>query len=328
MEDNKISVIIPVYNLEAYVERAVRSVLQQTYTNIEVLIVDDGSTDNSWKVIQRIAASDNRVIPIRQENKGVTSARINGIRHATGQWIGFVDGDDEIETDMYELLIENGKKYGADISHCGYQMIFEDGRVHYFYGTGNLIQQDYKKGVKDLLDGSIIEPGLWNKLYKKSLFEKVFKEQNIPESIKINEDLLMNYYLFSKSRKAVFKDVCKYHYFVRTTSITHDKFNMSRIYDPIVVKKIILESVPLCLKEDALKAYLSTCINVYNNILIENINKIELDRIRKLIKERRELFFLLRKKQYILAGLIYYFPHFYSIIYKIYVRFLLKRKYR
>lgn len=82
MEDNKISVIIPVYDLEAYVERAVRSVLQQTYTNIEVLIVDDGSTDNSWKVVQRIAASDNRVIPIKQENKGVTSARINGIRHA------------------------------------------------------------------------------------------------------------------------------------------------------------------------------------------------------------------------------------------------------
>ena len=73
MEDNKISVIIPVYNLEAYVERAVRSVLQQTYTNIEVLIVDDGSTDNSWKVVQRIAASDNRVIPIKIIRKSIDS---------------------------------------------------------------------------------------------------------------------------------------------------------------------------------------------------------------------------------------------------------------
>lgn len=153
MEDNKISVIIPVYDLEAYVERAVRSVLQQTYTNIEVLIVDDGSTDNSWKVVQRIAASDNRVIPIKQENKGVTSARINGIRHATGQWIGFVDGDDEIESDMYQILLSNAEKYHTDISHCGYQMIFGDGRIHYFYGTGNIRTQDNLKGVMDLLEG-------------------------------------------------------------------------------------------------------------------------------------------------------------------------------
>ena len=132
MENNKISVIIPVYNLEAYVERAVRSVLQQTHTNIEVVVVDDGSTDESWNVIQRISNSDNRVVPIRKENEGVTSARFNGIRHAKGQWIGFVDGDDEIETDMYELLLKNAKQYKADISHCGYQMIFEDGRVHEF----------------------------------------------------------------------------------------------------------------------------------------------------------------------------------------------------
>ena len=110
MENNKISVIIPVYNLEAYVERAVRSVLQQTYTNIEVLVVDDGSTDESWNVIQRISNSDNRVVPIRQENEGVTSARFNGIRHAKGQWIGFVDGDDEIETDIEMGKIKSDKQ--------------------------------------------------------------------------------------------------------------------------------------------------------------------------------------------------------------------------
>lgn len=164
MENNKISVIIPVYNLEAYVERAVRSVLQQTHTNIEVVVVDDGSTDESWNVIQRISNSDNRVVPIRQENEGVTSARFNGIRHAKGQWIGFVDGDDEIETDMYELLLKNAKQYKADISHCGYQMIFEDGRVHEFYGTGDIRIQNTLKGVMDLLEGKVIEPGLCNKL--------------------------------------------------------------------------------------------------------------------------------------------------------------------
>ena len=329
MEDNKISVIIPVYNLEAYVERAVRSVLQQTYTNIEVLIVDDGSTDNSWKVVQRIAASDNRVIPIRQENKGVTSARINGIRHATGQWIGFVDGDDEIELDMYQILLSNAEKYHADISHCGYQMIFGDGRIHYFYGTGNIKIQDNLKGVMDLLEGKIIEPGLWNKIFKKSLFEGILKQNVIPEIIKINEDLLMNYYLFSVARSSVFMDVCKYHYLVRKDSVTRTELNHNRIYDPIKVKKIICEDVPDILQSCAEKAYLNTCVNVCNSLVMENQKKFEkdLEWIRKKIKKDKKNIKLLDKKQQILAMLILYIPSIYKMIYRCYANFLMKNKY-
>ena len=103
--NEKISIIIPVYNLEKYIKRTAESVLKQTYTNIEVIIVDDGSSDESWKIIQKIADKDNRVIPIHQENGGVTSARLKGVRRSTGEWIGFVDGDDEIESDMYEILL-------------------------------------------------------------------------------------------------------------------------------------------------------------------------------------------------------------------------------
>ena len=102
---DKISIIIPVYNLEKYIKRAVESVLKQTYSNIEVIIVDDGSSDKSWTIIQEIADGDNRVVPIHQENGGVTSARLNGVRHSMGEWIGFVDGDDEVEPDMYEILL-------------------------------------------------------------------------------------------------------------------------------------------------------------------------------------------------------------------------------
>lgn len=163
--NEKISIIIPVYNLEKYIKRTAESVLKQTYTNIEVIIVDDGSSDESWKIIQKIADKDNRVIPIHQENGGVTSARLKGVRRSTGEWIGFVDGDDEIESDMYEILLNNAKKYNADISHCGYQMIFEDGRVNYFHNTGCLVQQDRTTGLKDLLDGSLVEPGLWMVCY-------------------------------------------------------------------------------------------------------------------------------------------------------------------
>lgn len=191
--NEKISIIIPVYNLEKYIKRTAESVLKQTYTNIEVIIVDDGSSDESWKIIQKIADKDNRVIPIHQENGGVTSARLKGVRRSTGEWIGFVDGDDEIESDMYEILLNNAKKYNADISHCGYQMIFEDGRVNYFHNTGCLVQQDRTTGLKDLLDGSLVEPGLCNKLFHKNLFHSLLHSTVMNEDIKINEDLLMNY---------------------------------------------------------------------------------------------------------------------------------------
>ena len=329
MENNKISVIIPVYNLEAYVERAVRSVLQQTHTNIEVVVVDDGSTDESWNVIQRISNSDNRVVPIRQENEGVTSARFNGIRHAKGQWIGFVDGDDEIETDMYELLLKNAKQYKADISHCGYQMIFEDGRVHEFYGTGDIRIQNTLKGVMDLLEGKVIEPGLCNKLFKRSVVEEILEYHLIPENIKINEDLLMNYYLFSVATKSVFVDTCKYHYLVRKDSVTRTELNYARIYDPIKVKKIICEDVSPILQGCAEKSYLSTCVNVCNSLALAKQEKYEkdLEWVREKIKKDKKNINLLDKKQQILAMFILHAPSIYKELYKCYAKFLMKNKY-
>ena len=194
MNNNLISVIVPVYNLENYIERCLASIQSQTYSNIEIIVVDDGSIDSSWNVINRIAKEDNRIIPIHKENGGVSSARMLGLANANGEWIGFVDGDDEIEEDMYEVLINNAFEYDADISHCGYKMIFNDGRITSFYDTKVKKIQDNTTGVIDLLEGDLIEPGLWNKLYKKSLFEDIELDTNI----KINEDLLLNY-LFLKT---------------------------------------------------------------------------------------------------------------------------------
>lgn len=330
MEDNKISVIIPVYNLEAYVERAVRSVLQQTYTNIEVLIVDDGSTDNSWKVIQRIAVSDNRVIPIKQENKGVTNARLNGIRHATGEFIGFVDGDDEIETDMYELLLKNAKQYKADISHCGYQMIFTDGRISYFHNTGYIKKQDRLTGMKDLLEGALVEPGLWNKLFHRTLFNDLLTMGEMYKSVKINEDLLMNYILFSKSNLSVFQDVCKYHYLVRKESASRGALNEHKIFDPIYVKQYILDIKIEGMEKDANKAYIGTCVNVYNSLVLDRTTQYLQARkkVWNLLKVHKDWIPLLSKKQQILAILILNCPRGYVPIYRFYAKYLLKNYYK
>ena len=159
-----ISIIVPAYNIESHIGRCLDSILAQTHKRIEIIIVDDGSTDGTGIIIDQYASIDQRIIPIHKENGGVTSARIDGIKKASGEYLGFVDGDDYIEPEMFEKLLDNAIKYDADISHCGYQMVFP-GRVEYYYNTGRIVQQDKIAGLKDLLSGSFIEPGLWNKLY-------------------------------------------------------------------------------------------------------------------------------------------------------------------
>ena len=316
MNNNLISVIVPVYNLDNYIERCLMSIRNQTYRNIEIIVVDDGSIDDSWKVINRIAKEDNRVIPIHKENGGVSSARILGLSHARGEWIGFVDGDDEIEVDMYEVLINNAFEYNADISHCGYMMIFNDGRINSFYDTKVKKIQDNTTGVIDLLEGDLIEPGLCNKLYKKSLFEDVKLDTNI----KINEDLLLNYYLFKNSQLSIFEDLTKYHYIIRDNSASRSKLNDYKIYDPIRVKEIILNDSNSEIREIAYKVYLRTIIYVIDGLILENCHEHDLQskELIDLLKKNRNVIKYLNRKLKLSAYMISYLNPFYKLLYRFY----------
>lgn len=326
-QDVLISVIVPIYNLENYIERCVKSILSQTYTNLEIILVNDGSVDRSWKVITKLAEMDPRIVMIDKENGGVTSARLAGIQVAKGEWIGFVDGDDEIEADMYELLLGNALKYHADISHCGYQMVFEDGRINYFYNTGCIVSQDSITAVKDLLEGTFVEPGLGNKLFCKSLFKNLVDSELMDIKIKINEDLLMNYYLFLNSKILVYEDFCPYHYMIRGNSASRSKLNENKIYDPINVKQIIYDSAPVEIKHTAKKMYISTCVNVYNSLMIKKGYKKEKRDVYRLIYREKAYYNLLNRRIKLLARLICYVPILYPMLYKIYVNFFQKKKY-
>ena len=324
MNNNLISVIVPVYNLENYIERCLKSIQNQTYSNIEIIVVDDGSIDDSWNVINRIAKEDNRIIPIHKENGGVSSARMLGLANANGEWIGFVDGDDEIEEDMYEVLINNAFECNADISHCGYKMIFNDGRITSFYDTKVKKIQDNTTGIIDLLEGDLIEPGLCNKLYKKSLFEDIELDTNI----KINEDLLLNYYLFKNSQLSIFEDLTKYHYLIRDNSASRSKLNDYKIYDPIRVKEVILNDADDEYKSTAQKVFLRTLIYVYNSLIINEGDFVnDKKKIRKMIFSNRCYCSLLNSKLKIMTNMIMLIPNFYKIIYKIYYHNILKSKY-
>lgn len=244
--NHKISIIIPVYNLEQYLSRTVDSVLAQTYQNIEVILVNDGSRDGSASIMDRYAACDSRVRTIHKENGGVTSARLTGVREATGEWIGFVDGDDYAEPQMFARLLENALANHADISHCGYQMVFPNGRVDYYHNTGRLVVQHELQGCCDLLTSRFVEPALYNKLYRRELFEGL--EGWMDQSIRINEDLLMNYYLFLQAKVSVFEDVCPYHYVLRKGSAATSRLNSHKLEDPLKVTHIILEHAPMELR--------------------------------------------------------------------------------
>ncbi len=325
-----VSVIVPAYNVAPYVGRTLDSILAQTLENLEIVAVDDGSTDGTGAILDRYAgAHPGKIRVLHQENAGVTAARLAGVSAAKGQWIGFVDGDDQIEPDMYERLVRNALEYGADISHCGYRMVFADGRVNWFHNTGLLARQDKLTGLKDLLDGSMIEPGLCNKLFRRDLIRGLLDSGAMPTDIRINEDLLMNYLLFSQAEKSVFEDVCPYHYLVRGDSASRAALSLPKIWDPIRVKAHILDRSIPGLEDDARRAYLSTCINVYNSLMLYPHRDLrqEEPRVRDLLRERKAWLGLLSQKQRLLARLILTVPGLYRYLYRFYARFLQKNPY-
>ena len=238
----KISIIIPAYNLEQYLAKTLDSVLAQSHQNLEVIVVNDGSKDGTGAIIDHYASCDSRLRAIHKPNGGVTSARLAGVLEATGAWIGFVDGDDYVEPQMFARLLENALAHHADISHCGYQMVFPSGRVDYYHNTGRLVHQEGLQGCKDLLSSSFVEPALVNKLYRRELFYGLDAWMN--QSVRINEDLLMNYYLFRRAKTAVFEDVCPYHYVLRKGSAATSKLNAHKLQDPLKVTHIIFEDAP------------------------------------------------------------------------------------
>lgn len=313
-----ISIIVPAYNVENYVRETIKSILNQTYENIEVICVDDGSTDNTYQALKFLEATDERIRIFTKKNEGVTKARQYGFEQAKGKYVGFIDADDKIEPNMFEKLYSNAKKFNADISHCGHDIVWLDGRKESYYGTGRLAQQDKISGIKSLISGSF-EPGLCNKLYKYTLLHSLFHSETMDFSIKINEDLLMNYYLFKMADSTVLEDVCLYHYIKRAGSASASGWNKDMIWDPIRVRQIIQEdSIGSEYENEAKKVCLFTCINQYNNLLKQNNNEFDEDKklIRELIADNKGNIKLLRRKHAIGAKLIITFPKLYSLLIK------------
>lgn len=180
----KISVIVPIYNKMSYLEHSLNSIVDQTYNNMEIILIDDGSTDASKEICLEYCKRDSRFKYYYKENGGVASARNYGLKVATGDYIGFVDPDDYIEKNMYKELVELADKNNYEIVDCGIN-IFDNGAITKI-ANFNPEKMSIEDAICHLLkwDG-IVTPYLWNKIFKKDASKKIF----FNESLKVGEDL-------------------------------------------------------------------------------------------------------------------------------------------
>lgn len=326
--NEKISVIVPVYNSEDYISMCLESLINQSYDNIEIIIVNDGSTDMSSEIIDRYKANNPNIKSINTPNRGVSAARRLGCKNATGDWLGFLDSDDYADSEMYERLVYNGQKYHSDISHCGYQINFEDGRTKYFYNSGLIKIFNRNEGLLELISGNIFEPSICNKIYRKGLIEKSICKLERNLDIKYNEDLLFNYYLFSEADRSVYEDWCPYHYRNNQHSATHSNYNSSKILDPIRVKELILEDSPDSLKNQIICSYLSTCLNSYNNELRHDRKSTNLKEIRSKLLLYKEYIGKLNLKRKLCLSMLIKIPNIYYYTYIMILCRISSNKYR
>lgn len=244
MQSKKISIIIPVYNTVNYLERCLDSVVSQTYRNMEIICVDDGSTDGSERIVDEFAARDNRVIAIHQDNGGESNARNTGLKIAGGDYIGFMDCDDWIDPDMYETLAKALEDADADMAIAGFYREFEeDGR--------RITVQNEKPVAPKAFDGQMLLRYLyerdayrtfayiWDKLYKREvIYDGAGEPLLFDESMKLGGDVLYLAQCALNTKRAVYVDRTFYHYLQRIDSGCHVP-DLARKQDNIRAYRIV-----------------------------------------------------------------------------------------
>lgn len=220
--DNKelISIIIPVYNVEKYLERCVGSVLNQTYKNLEIILVDDGSPDNSGRLCDELAKIDSRIVVYHKENGGLSDARNYGVARAKGNYIGFVDSDDYVHENMYNHLYEIIKMENADVAECGVTRVYGNTERPHYNGEDYYLVLNEKTYLEEYLKIKKVYGSVWCKLIKRELADKL----SFPKG-KIYEDIYYNYDMLKNHIKCVVVNNPYYYYYIRKGSITTEKFN-------------------------------------------------------------------------------------------------------
>lgn len=320
MNRETISVIVPAYNIAPWISRSLDSLLAQTHPDLEIIVVDDGSSDNIREILSVYCEKHPNIRAVYKENGGVTSARLRGVAEASGDWIGFMDGDDYVEPRMYARLLENALAADAQISHCGHQIRFSDGRIEYVHKSDKVRVQDKRTGLWELLDNREVSLSLCTKLYRRELVQGI--ENWTDKTIRYNEDLLMNYYLFSRAERSVFEGVCPYHYILRQDSASCRGISENYIFDPIRVRQILLRRCDPDMHEAVQQALIRNLLFNYAQLDVQKDRETFADfrkRVRNLLLEQQPYFHLLSLRNKVLANMVCKAPWMFRIAYGAYV---------
>ena len=310
----KVSVIIATYNQENKIEKCLLSILHQSYTNLEIIIVDDGSFDNTSFICKKYMTLDKRIKYIYQKNGGLSKARNTGLINITGEYITFVDSDDYIEPDLIFYYISYLKKYKNYICISGYRIIKEDRIIQEYRKNFTILSN--KQGLEILFydDARSYKNFMWNKIYPSSFFENIKFEEN-----KVFEDIRIQYKLFELSEKIIICPYVGYNYIYTENSISNTKKNILQFIDAqidrikYIHKKGYMNYLPL-LSNKLFNDYIVRCNRFYlkkinaqeeKNIICYDISYLK-DIFRSNLSNLKYLIFLVSLKNNILIDLLIY----------------------
>ena len=277
-EKELVSVIVPVYNVEKYVGRCLQTIMQQTYQNIEIIIVDDGSPDRSGLICEEIAQKDSRIRVIHQENQGLSGARNTGIEAANGAYLAFVDSDDWIRSEMIEVLYNLMQQTDAEIGACGTEICSDSGHVAYYSDNQEEVCVFTRnEAMQELLEDHRIRNVTWNKLYRKAVFEEV----RFPRGM-IFEDIATTYKVLDLAERVAYCGRPLYCYYKSEESIIRSNFSAKK-FDKVIALKMRAEFYKSHYPEQAGKAS-ETYVKSALNCLVGSYGQDELNEYRQAVR--------------------------------------------
>ena len=261
-----VSVIVPVYNTENKLKKCINSVTNSSYTNLEIIIVDDGSEEKTALLCNQLKQQDKRIKVIHQKNKGVSCARNKGIDIAKGEYITFVDADDYIDEKMIKVLLTNLRKYDADISMCKYNEIYRDKKICINKVSEIIKIQEVPDVLIDFFEKNEIGWNVWGKMYKR----EIVGTTRFLEGKRTAEDMYFLYQVLKKTKRLVIKENALYSYVKWDTSTMNSK-NIDKFFDTFsLIQKVYEDSeVSEVYNESKLKFYLCKSLWFFKLIVVK-----------------------------------------------------------
>ena len=239
----KVSVVVPIYNAEKFIEATVEMLCKQTLSDIEIILVNDGSSDSSGEICDKLSKQDSRIKVIHLKNSGVCVARNTGVKVAQGEYITFCDSDDVISEKLVEVLYKLATENNCDMASVKYSFKFPDGKIKKAESTGKFKKYDNNcEAIKDFLEGKIFS-GVYTKIFHRELAAKITFE----EGKKINEDRMYVFDALRNAKAICYKDECLYRYIRREISSSNGSFNekfFDCVYFAKKIEKIVEKDFP------------------------------------------------------------------------------------